>query len=229
MPFTFNEKRNPCPVRGCKNLIDSPRYFKGGTVMKKVEAGLTRNEIIAELTRSEHGDLNKYVKVGQDASKREPEFFAHLIAWNALKGQIRDTKIALPVISLLTPEFPNELSENSMAHLAMLRPRDYLKAYRFVFDLKATARYKDIFKSLTTDYLRWIEASRGRWDRTAVQHRRTLKELYSLGHIKPSARAQRVLFMNNYPPDSIFEKISRLKDMSPLEAAGTIIENRIRS
>ena len=188
---------------------------------------LSRNRIIGELTRSEHGDLKKYCDVGNEAVKREPEFFAHLIAWDACKGQIRDTKVALPIISLAGEEFPKELVDNSLAHLAMLRPREFLKAYRFGLDLKMKSRVKKTLNSLTTLYLHDLESVQGRWDSTAVQHRRTLKELYALAHVKPSARAQRVLFKKNYPPDSVFEKIAKLKDMRPIEAAGTILEFKI--
>jgi hypothetical protein len=131
------------------------------------------------------------------------------------------------MISLAVPEFPQDYLENSLAHIAALRPREFLRAYRFGYDLKLTARGRKILNKLTADYLRNLEANTKMWDRTAVQHRRTLKELYALTHTKPSARAQRVLFKNNYPPGSIFEKISKLKDMAPVEAAGTIIENRV--
>lgn len=191
-----------------------------------MEKGITKNQIISELTRSEHGDLKKYLNVGKPAASQESEFFAHLIAWDALKGQIRDAHVALPVISLAV-DFPKDYLENSLAHIAQLRPRDFLRAYRFGLDLKLKSNRRKVMNTLTADYLHYLESSTKAWDRTAVQHRRTLKELYALAHVKPSARAQRVLFLNNYPPNSVFEKIARLKDMSAQEAAGTIMECRI--
>lgn len=192
-----------------------------------MEAGLTRNRIISELTRSEHGNLKKYINIGKQAAVQDPEFYAHLIAWDAIKGQIKDTRVALPIISLGTEGFPHDFIENSLAHIALLRPREYLRAYRFGLDVKLKSKYRKMLNSLTFQYLRYIEDDKNRWDRTAVQHRRSLKELYALAHVKPSARAQRVLFLKNYPPGSIFEKISNLKDMSTIEAAGTILELRI--
>jgi hypothetical protein len=192
-----------------------------------METGLTRNQIISELTRSEHGDLRKYVATGRAAAAQESEFYAHLIAWDAVKGQIRDAHVALPVISLGTESYPKDFIENSLAHIALLRPRDFLRAYRFGLDLKLKSRQRKTLNSLTAHYLHYLEGNRGRWDRTAVQHRRTLKELYALAHVKPSARAQLVLFLNNYPPDSVFEKIAKLKDMSAIEAAGTIMECKV--
>jgi len=192
-----------------------------------METGLTKNQIISELTRSEHGDLQKYVPTGRAAAAQEPEFYAHLIAWDAVKGQIRDAHVALPVISLGTENFPQDFVENSLAHLALLRPRDFLRAYRFGLNLKLRSKARKTLNVLTAEYLHDLEANKGRWDRTAVQHRRTLKELYALAHVKPSARAQRVLFLGNYPPGSVFEKIAALRSMSAIEAAGTIMECRI--
>jgi len=92
------------------------------------EQGITKNEIISELTRSPHGELEQYVPVALRAAQEEAEFLSHLIAWNEGKGRIRDSKVALPVISLSVPDFNGELLENSMAHLAMLDPRNLLKA-----------------------------------------------------------------------------------------------------
>lgn len=80
-----------------------------------MEKGLTRNQIIQELTRSPHGELTVYEKVGRAAAKEDAEFLAHLIAWNRIHGQVRDSKVALPVISLTEPTFNGELAENSNA------------------------------------------------------------------------------------------------------------------
>jgi len=188
---------------------------------------ITKNRIISELTRSEHGDLLKYVPIGKTAAKEESEFFAHLIAWDSLKGQVRDAHIALPVISLAVPEYPAEYVENSHAHLAKLRPREFLRAYRFGLDIKLRSKARIGFSHLVKEYLHNLESSVPLWDRTALQHRHTLKELYALTHTKPFPRADRVLFKNNYPPDSIFEIVAGLKNMSASEAAGAIICNRI--
>lgn len=193
----------------------------------KAETGLTKNRIISELTRSEHGDLKKYIETGRAAATQDAEFYAHLIAWDAIRGQVRDAHVALPMISLATKGYPKDYLENSLAHIALLRPRDFLRAYRFGEDLRLRSRARKDLNALASKYLRYLEAKRARWDRTAVQHRRTMKELYALSHTKPSAHAQRVLFDGNYPRGSVFGKIARLKDMSAVEAAGTIMECKI--
>ncbi len=226
--FTFLDKKPktnvPFGERCYANRLPALTLSRGDTVMEK--QGLTKNQIISELTRSEHGDLKKYLPIGQEAAIKEPEFLAHLIAWDAIKGQIRDAHVALPVVSLSVAPFPQDYVENSLAHLAQLKPREFLKAYRFALDVKTPWRGKQV-KDLVTRYLRSLESNTGKWDRVALQHKRTLKELYALTHTKPSARANRVLFKSNYPPNSVFEVVAGLKDMKPAEAAGAIQDHRI--
>src|SRR6266850_1881417 len=98
-----------------------------------LESGLTKQKIIAELTRSPHGKLNEYLPLGSKAVDQDPDFMAHLIAWDADKGQVRDAKVALPVVFLRGYGInkSDELLDNAYAHLAKLNPRELLRAYRF--------------------------------------------------------------------------------------------------
>lgn len=102
------------------------------------ESGLDRKRIIAELTKSAHGKLDEYLAVGRQAALEDPDFFAHLVAWNHVKGQVRDARIALPVIALSALAADQRSAEwdwsysplrpvwldNALAHLADLRPRE---------------------------------------------------------------------------------------------------------
>jgi hypothetical protein len=234
---------------------------------KASEQGITRNTIINELSRSPHGKLEEYTPVCVEAAKSEAEFLAHLIAFDKLNGQVRDAKVALPVISLSVAEFcrDQEFLENSLAHMAMLDVRNFVRAFRFakgltgltdvgpkkqqVFGITAEEAREGyrvhVFESMgeiirkpgpgsmnqirkvAQRYLRAREENWGWWERTAVQHRKTLRELYALTHTKPSAMADAILFKNEKPRGTIFEAISRLGTMSPEEAAGTILERKI--
>lgn len=91
------------------------------------EKGFSKNEIIALLTQSERSKgksdkLEAYFPAVRKAAKSDPEFMAHLIAWNDKNGSIRDTKVALPVATLKEWTDGGEFSENSFAHLALLNP-----------------------------------------------------------------------------------------------------------
>jgi hypothetical protein len=186
---------------------------------------LTKNRIISELSKSPHGSLKEYLPIGRQAAEQEPEFFAHLIAWDALRGQVRDAKVALPLVSLSVPSFPDTLAENSWAHLAKLNPRELLKALKFTREARLPRRMRR-FKALVHLYLAQLE-SEGHFQRVALQHHKVLQELYRVTNCKPSDAADKVLFKNDYTNASLFQAVGLLKTMSASEAAGTILEKKI--
>lgn len=182
---------------------------------------LPKTRIISELARSPHGDLAAYIPVGARAVAEDSEFFAHLIAWNQIKGQIRDSKVALPVIGLA-----GEHRENSLAHLAKLDPRNLLRAVRFSRTTAPKGSRLGV-RRLVERYLRARESKWPWWERSALQHRKSMKELYALHHIKPAAMANAILFENNYPAGTAFDAVKRLPSMGESEAAAAIAEHRI--
>lgn len=187
--------------------------------------GVTKNQLLSQLSKSPHGKLTEYLPIVQGAVKAEAEFLAHLIAWDRIHGQIRDAKVALPVASLSVPGMPEELAENSLAHIALLGPRELDRAYRFALEVRLPGSMQKL-RRVVAQYLREKEAGRG-WDRLAVQHRKTLKALYALAHVKPSPRADSILFKGEKPVGSVFEVIANLKNMDPVPTAGAIMEHRI--
>lgn len=202
------------------------------------ESTLTKNEILSQLTLSPHGKLIEYCPVGFKAVEQDPEFYAHLIAYDFVRGQIRDSKVAFPMISLASKDYPKAFVSNSLAHLALLSPRDLLRGLRFYSEMrhhdyaKFGALYgtlghgKDI-KRTVARFLRAREANWGWWTRTALQHRKSIKELYALCHIKPSEAADQIIFKGIYPKGTVFNTVSQLKNMSPSEAAGYILNQKI--
>jgi len=188
---------------------------------------VSRNQLISEILHIGHGDLSIYNNIGIKATKAEPELFAHLIAWNHVKGEVRDSKVALPILAL-RGEF-HELYENAVAHLCLLDPRNFLRAIKYhkeLNQLHPTMGGAKILKAGVILYLRLREQNRGWWNKTVIQHRKSLKALYALFHVKPASFAQHVLFDRGHPK-GIFLAIKQLKDMSPEEAAGTILNYEI--
>ena len=186
-----------------------------------MEKGYTRNEIISVLTKSPHGDLKEYEAIGLPASKEDPDFFAHLIAWNHFKGQIRDSKVALPVIAMASG-VTEEHRENAAAAISALGPRELLRAVRYSKSLVGAPRRE--ISRMAEQRLRKIEHSKS-FERTVMQHKGTLKELYALLHIKPSEMADKIIFKGE--KIGVFKDIAALKDMPALEAAGVIMTKRI--
>src|SRR5574343_191147 len=192
---------------------------------------ISRNKIINKLLHLGHGDLGIYTQIGLQAVHEESELFAHLIAWNFEKGEVRDSKVAFPVLALRGDE-DLELYENAVAHLLLLDPRNLVQAVVFHKELKnlgytGRSSAKRMMKNGIEQYIRVREGNKGWWTRTALQHRSSLKELYARFHIKPNPFAQAILFEKKKQKGTVLEALSHLKTMSPIEAAGTILHYKI--
>lgn len=195
-----------------------------------MEKALTKNQILNELTKSPHGKLEEYLAVGQQATREDPEFMAHLIAFNREHGQIRDSKVALPIITLSVPEFPAELISNSLAHVVSLDPRNMVRALRFAKQIKS-GRVR-LLHGTVKRYLYNLQHNRSQWERVAIMHRASLQTLYTFpytgGRIKQRSMVK-ALLEHNYTKDSLFDSIRNLRDMAPQEAAGTIMRLNLPS
>jgi hypothetical protein len=213
-----------------------------------MEQGLTKNQVVQELMRSTHAGgagksehltrreretqqmvrLSAFIPIVDQAAHFEPEFLAHLTAWNQKNGQVRDSMIALPVGSMKVwkPSTHKELLENSFAHLAIQSPRDLLRGLKFGISQKVPGRRAQ-FKKLVDQYLRHRESRRGFWDAAVVTHRDSMSALYSMFHIKPAPFAARILFENEKPRGSVFWDIAHLKEMGATEAATTILKRNL--
>jgi len=187
-----------------------------------MEKGLTKPQVIAQLTKSPHGDLSAYIPIGQVAVQEDPNFFAHLVAWNHQKGVIRDARVALPVIALSGAK-DREFVDNALAHMASLDPRSFIKALDFARTAKAPSR---LVRRLVERFLREKESSWGDWERTAIQHRKSMKTLYARYHVKPTVTANLALFANMVETGR-FGAVKQLSKVSPEEAARLIVEYKI--
>jgi len=91
--------------------------------------------------------------------------------------------------------------------------------------------FKNAPRSLRTEivrYLREREADGVWFDGTVLVARKAMKRLYALNHVKPSERAQRILFDEDPPRDSrLFALRELAKASSPAEQARAIVENAI--
>lgn len=189
----------------------------GGVLTTNEYSALTKQQVISELTKSPHGNLGELATIGLVAAKEDQDFFAHLIAWNHVKGQVRDSKTALPVIALTGTQVP-EFVDNALAHIADLRPREFDAALRFGRLVKAPS---NVLRRLAERYLRDLEANYGDWERTVVLHAKTLKGLYGRYHIKPGRSYDSILFKGEATSPRL-TVLKGLKSMSPEEIAGAI-------
>lgn len=186
------------------------------------ETGISRTDLINKLNLSVHGKLAEYQSFTEIACKTDPEFLAHLIAWDAVNGQIKDSKVALPIITLASREFHNDLVENSLAHLAMQSPREVLKGLEFFTTLDYPSRRNKAIHNMIHQYLDAKLAVPAKWMRWALRHRRAVKRLHALTHSKIPKWANDILYRNDYIPGSVFAEIKNLHNMPANMVAATI-------
>ena len=188
-----------------------------------MESGLTKAQVISELGKSPHGDLSQYVRVCGPACREDPEFFAHLIAWNHTKGEIRDAKAALPVIQLgaltgSTYTMAPYMIDNALAHLADLNPRMLVRALDFGRTQKAPTH---VLRRFVTRYLRDLEADRRDFDTTALQHKASLRRLYTYYHVDATEFA-RMAVIEARSVEGKFGIVRQLPSMTPLEVVNAV-------
>lgn len=221
------------------------------------ERALTKPEMISLLTRSPHQRLEDYVPGAAATALSDPDFFARLIAWNHVKGEIRDAKVALPLIAVTMAKLNHAegraLAEHALAHLADLDPRTLAKGLfaRTIYEKVAKGQppkppvvlppfHKHIgapqrvLRRFIARYLRDLADDRRSFERTAVQHRHTLHELYAHFRVPRAAWVGEVLFHGEkgqpkvYPADgTVFGKLRALHTMDVEQAAGTIVKYHI--
>lgn len=188
-----------------------------------METGLTKAQVISALTMSPHGELGKYLPVFNPAAQEDPDFYAHLIAWNHHKGEVRDAKAALPMIALqyASPDAVGHhvLQENALAHLADLTPKLLVQALDFGQQLAIPHRYR-LLRSFVERYLRDLEADPRDFDNAGVQHRESLRRLYTAYRVShPRAR---VTVIEAHSQEGKYGIVKQLPSMSAVEIAGAI-------
>jgi hypothetical protein len=97
--------------------------------------------------------------------------------------------------------------------------------------VESTGLFRNPPRSLRTEILRYLrerESDADWFDGSVLVARKAIKRLYALNHVKPSERAQRILFDRNPPKDSrLFALRVLAKVKSPAEQAQAIVDNAI--
>ncbi len=197
-----------------------------------METSIERSRLLGTLLKVKHRELTDYVGDVLPGAVSDPELFAHIMAWNHEHGKIRDTKVAFPIFALRTSAMDDrELTENAMAHLASLGPRELARAYHLnkilSVENKLIRKNRGLLQDVIQAYLKTREADHGWWTRAVVRNRKAMLSLYCVSHLKPSIRTQRVLFDKNYAGEPVFDGIKRLSKMEPFEAGGFLLAHKI--
>ena len=183
-----------------------------------------RLDMLNSLLTTPHRELEKVAEVHSSMVVSDPIFYGHLAVWYQRQGDVRDHKEVF-VGNLLT----SKLTEHRDAGFVLLqefppyqvaRIVDFLKQYR--------GKLPRSTRTAVRRYLKEREKNPAFFDRAALRARQAMKHLYASLHIRPSDRADAVLFKDNPPEDSLAFALKLMAiASSPLEQAQLIVEHKI--
>nr|BBH91106.1 hypothetical protein KTC_58570 [Thermosporothrix sp. COM3] len=183
-----------------------------------------RIQVLNSFLTTPHRKLDELASIHTSALERDPLFYGHLAPWYFAKGEVRDHKI-LFVAHLATSEYP-EFREAAWVLLQQLAPYEVARVLDHA--KKVIGKVPRSLKNAITYYLRTREANPRQFDGAALRARTALKHLYASLRIKPSPRAQAILFDEKPPADSPLAGLKQLaKAQTTEEQASIIIENKI--
>jgi hypothetical protein len=201
--------------------------------------------LLNTLLTTPHRNLDALFPVHQELIRQDPIFYVQLAAWYAAEGEVRDHK-EMFVINLVLSDFRGH-REVGLALLRMLPPyqvgrvvdtiKGRTRRRKVVRDgqeeatVEKTGLFRNVPRSMRTEiarYLREREESPEWFDSSVLQARATLKRLYASLRIKPSKRAQAILFDEDPPPDSRLFALKLMRQArTPAEQARAIVKHRI--
>ncbi|MEP0753647.1 hypothetical protein NDA03_15630 [Trichocoleus sp. Lan] len=183
-----------------------------------------RLDMLNSLLTTPHRELEKVSEVHKTMVESDPIFYGHLAVWYQRNGDVRDHKEVF-VGSLLT----SSLGEHRDAGYVLLQEFPPYQVARIVDFLKQhRGKLPRSTRTAVRRYLKEREKNPAFFDRAALRARSAMKHLYASLHIKPSDRADAVLFKDNPPEDSLAFALKLMAiASSPLEQAQLIVEHKI--
>lgn len=188
--------------------------------MKTAERDL-RLEMLNSLLTTPHRELAKVQETHQLIIELDPIFYGHLAVWYHDRGDVRDHKEVF-VSYLLT----SQLTEHRDAGFMLLQTLPPYQVARVVDFLKQhLGKVPRSTRTAVRRYLRSREQNPKQFDRAALRARKAIKHLYAGLHIKPSDRANAILFKNSPPADSLAAAVKQIaKASTPSEQARLIVK-----
>lgn len=184
-----------------------------------------RADLLDAFLHASHGRLGTIHEVHAAAIKRDAVFYGHLARWYTANGAVRDHQ-ELFVAHLVASPLPTHRVHGSV----LMQGLRVYQVARVVKYARETLRVRGrSLRRAVEAYVRRREAHDAWFDECVIRDRHSLKKLYASLHIKPSERAQAILFDERPPIGSrvaVARQLSRLDD-DPAAQARLIVEHHI--
>ena len=183
-----------------------------------------RLEMLNSLLTTPHRKLEEVADVHKLMVELDPIFYGHLAVWYQKNGDVRDHKEVF-----LGHLLASNLTEHRDAGFMMLPEFPPYQVARIVDFMKVhRGKVPRSARTAVSRYLKEREKNAKFFDRAALRNRKAMKHLYASLHIKPSARADAVLFKDKPPEDSLAFVLKQLaKAETPEQQAGLIVDRKI--
>jgi hypothetical protein len=227
---------------------------RGVTTAAPVVEEDIRVRVLNSFMSCPHRDTDALKKIHEEIRERDPLFYAHLACWYMQKGEIRDHQEVFAAMLITDPFIDNR--EVGLAlfrkHAAFMKNKilGFIRGKKVKIRIKTGKKIKkgkktidevrieekivgikrnttSSFETEVKNYLRWLEADSARFDAVALKNRADLKNLYKKVKVKPSEKAQAILFDGKIPEDSKLAVLKKISEAKPADAAKMIVENKI--
>jgi hypothetical protein len=183
-----------------------------------------RLEMLNSLLTTPHRRLEEVSELHRQMLERDPLFYGHLAVWYAEHGDVRDHKEVFTA-NLLASRVAGHRGAGFML-LQDLPPYQVARVVDFVKRTRGTLPRSA--RTAVVRYLREREENVRHFDGAALRARASMKHLYAGLHIKPSVRADAILFKDTPPADSLAYVLKRLARAETGAAqAELIVEHKI--
>jgi hypothetical protein len=183
-----------------------------------------RLNLMDSLLSAAQRDSAALSQLHRDALELDAQFYGHLACWFHTHGQVRTFKemfvaglfaSALDIHRQAAWVLLQDLAPHQVENVVKLSKQCFQKTPRSL-------------KSAVENYLRHREAKPQGFDRAAVRQGKALKSLYASLHIRPSERAQSILFQRQPPEGSLSWQVKQLaRCQTAAEQARRIVELRL--
>ncbi|HLL72199.1 MAG TPA: vWA domain-containing protein [Pyrinomonadaceae bacterium] len=183
-----------------------------------------RLEMLNSLLTTPHRRLEEVAELHRRMLERDPLFYGHLAVWYARHGDVRDHKEVFTANLLVST-----VAGHRGAGFVLLQELPPYQVARVVdFVKRERGGLPRSARTAVVRYLREREENARHFDGAAMRARKSMKHLYAGLHIKPSARADAILFKDAPPEDSLAYVLKRLARAENAAAqAELIVEHAI--
>jgi hypothetical protein len=183
-----------------------------------------RLEMLNSLLTTPHRKLEQVAETHKLIIELDPIFYGHLAVWYQNNGDVRDHKEVF-----LGHLLASNLNEHRDAAFSMLQEFPPYQVARIVdFMKQQIGKLPRSARTAVRRYLATREKDPAKFDRAALRARKAMKHLYASLHIKPSDRANAILFQDRPPEGSLAAMLKQLaKAETAAEQAKLIVEYKI--